>query len=403
MTEKQHADLGASGAERWLACPGSINLSRGLPDYASDYSKRGNAAHNLAETCLKGDRDPLEFLDREMPDDEGGTVVVDEEMVESVTVFVNHVRLRWGLGVEYWIEHQFNLAELNPPEPMYGTADHAAYAPSIWTLFVDDYKDGVGVVKEAIENEQLMYYGIGVLLAIGTGKRVDRVVLTIVQPRAHHPDGIIRTWVTSPAELLDFAGLLFEGARRTQDPNAPLVPGPHCKFCKAAAICPALKSEAQALAQIEFEVLPEYGPPAPEALPIDTLADMVAKFHIFEDWMKAARAHLKREVESAGGEAFGHKIVERRKTRSWRDPEALEQFLRDKGYTPDDYKIEPELKSPAQIEKLVGKKNLPADLVQSKPSGYTLALKSDARPAVALNPGAEFPLLPVPPEETDQQ
>jgi hypothetical protein len=377
-----------------MACPGSINLSRGLPTYSTEYSREGTAAHNLMEKALlsRTKLEPADYVGEMMSDGEGGEVEVTEEMAEAVKMFTDHARTRWGEGTPIGVEAKFNLAPLGPPEDMFGTTDHWAYDGETRTLFIDDYKHGQGVVKEAIENEQLMYYGVGGLLVLGNRYPVDRVVLTIVQPRAYHPDGPIRSWSTTPAELLDFVGLLFDAARATQDPAAPLVPGEHCRFCPAAGVCPAKKIEAQALAQIEFETLPEFGPPAPATLPVEVLADMATKFHILKDWMKQSEALIEAKLRS-GEEVPGFKLVERRKTRRWVDPSATEQFLKEEGYSPDEYNETPELKSPAQIEKLVGKKNLPKDLVVAKSSGYTLAKEGDARPAVALNPGVEFPAL----------
>lgn len=48
-----HAQLGPSGASRWMACPGSVRLSAGLPDESSPFAEEGTKAHELAEICLK--------------------------------------------------------------------------------------------------------------------------------------------------------------------------------------------------------------------------------------------------------------------------------------------------------------------------------------------------------------
>lgn len=398
MSDKVHAQLGASGAERWMACPGSINLSKGLPTYSTDYSREGTAAHNLAELSLRTGTEPADHIGEELSDGEGGEVEVTEEMAEAVSVFTLHVRGRseHQPPSAHGIETKFDLAPLHPPEPMFGTTDHWAYYAGSRTLYIDDYKHGQGVVKEAIENEQLMYYGVGGLLALGEGRPVERVVLTIVQPRAYHPDGPIRSWSTTPAELLDFVGLLFDAARATQDPAAPLVTGPHCRFCPAAGVCPAKKAEAQALARIEFEALPEYGPPRPETLPVEVLADMVTKFPVLEAWMAQGRALIRAKL-AAGEEVPGWKLVERRKTRSWVAEKDVTEWA--KGEDLDEEELyERKLKSPAQVEKVVGKRNLPKELVVSKSSGLTLAKESDPRPGVALNPASEFLALQAGPD-----
>jgi hypothetical protein len=63
----------------------------------------------------------------------------------------------------------------------------------------------------------------------------------------------------------------------------------------------------------------------------------------------------------------------------------------DKGYQPDEIYTQ-KLKSPAQIEKLVGKKNLIEDMIQKKSSGYNLVPATDPRPALAAGAQAVFAL-----------
>src|SRR5450631_2975889 len=50
--ELAHAEHGASAAERYMACAGSLNRSRGLPDNSSPYAIEGTAAHAVAADCL---------------------------------------------------------------------------------------------------------------------------------------------------------------------------------------------------------------------------------------------------------------------------------------------------------------------------------------------------------------
>jgi hypothetical protein len=56
----------------------------------------------------------------------------------------------------------------------------------------------------------------------------------------------------------------------------------------------------------------------------------------------------------------------------------------------DEEIFEKKIKSPAQIEKVVGKKNVPAHLVMSVSSGLSMVRDTDARPSAALLAGDEF-------------
>ena len=52
-TARAHAKLSPSSAYRWIACPGSIRLSAGIPDTSSVFAEEGTAAHELCELCLR--------------------------------------------------------------------------------------------------------------------------------------------------------------------------------------------------------------------------------------------------------------------------------------------------------------------------------------------------------------
>ena len=381
--DKQHATLGASVAARWMACPGSVRLSEPLGEQSgtSVYAQDGTRAHALAQLCLEQGKDPDFFVGMAL--EEG---VVTDDMAEAVRVYVDYCR---SLNAPaFWIERQFSLDKLSPPAPMFGTADFAALIDR--TLHVVDLKFGQGVVVEAKGNKQLRYYGLGALLSLPdfVAKGVDNVVLTIVQPRAAHADGPIRGETLPVEELIGFAGELLAAARATQEPDAPLNPGSHCRFCPASGICPAQREHAQMIAQMDFADAPLAQPRAPETMTTTELVRVLDLVPMLEHWAAAVRAHVQAKLER-GEVVPGYKLVERRATRKWADETAVVEWLHGKSLGDDEIMVS-KLKSPAQIEKLVGKKNLPADFVSKVSSGYTLAPDADARPEVQVNPGEEF-------------
>lgn len=397
VAEKNHATLGASSASRWMNCPGSVRLSAGIPNTSSEFAQEGTAAHALAELSLRNSCDPDVYVGTTL---EG--VEVSEDMADFVRIFVEYCR-RQVLDAQpfaassptadgyYWIERKFNLAQLNPPTSMFGTADFVIYDERTRTLEVVDLKYGAGVVVEVKGNPQLRYYALGAALSL-QGLPIEQVKITIVQPRVTHPDGIIRSEVLDYLEIVGFAGDLLDAARRTQTPDAPLKAGDHCRWCLARGVCPEQKSQALAVAQAEFGGLEEVMPPIPELIPDDQFAEMMQKLPILDDWIKAMRARALAELES-GKEVAGLKLVAKRANRKWKDEEETAQWLRGKGNV-DEEIYEMKLKSPAKIEKLVGKKNLPEDLWEKQSSGYTMVAAHDARPAVQVTRGEEFDLLP---------
>jgi hypothetical protein len=389
---KAHATLGASTASRWMTCPGSVQLTRHIPSVESEYAREGTAAHALAEKCLRHNADPSDYVDMEL---EG--IVVTEDMADYVRVFVDYCREQ--IADEKWIEYKFSLAELNPPEQMFGTADFVSYDAAARELHVIDLKYGQGVMVEARGNKQLRYYGLGAALALGSTHPIETVKLTIVQPRMSHPDGVKRSETIDILELMDFAEDLLQAARATLEPNAPLVAGSHCRFCPISARCPAQMEQALAVAQTEFADLPVHQPPAPESLPIEVFADILDKLPILEDWVKAMHAH-ELHLMSQGIEVPGRKLIERRPTRKWSSEEEAQKWLEEHGYAAEEI-LDMTLRSPAQIERVMGraKKDLPPELIVKKSSGYKVAPATDPHPAVTITKGEEFDLLPASPDE----
>jgi hypothetical protein len=387
IPEKAHADLGASSASRWMQCPGSIRLSADIPNPSSSFAEEGTAAHALAELALSKKQDPDMWLGMSL---EG--VEVTEDMVEHVRTYVEACRAVEKTATKVWIEHRFNLGSLNPPAPMFGTGDFVAYRKKDQLVEVIDLKYGSGVVVEVVGNKQLRYYALGAVLSPELkGLPIKKVRMTVVQPRAAHPDGVVRSETITLEELLDFTEDLMAAARATLVEDATLKVGDHCRFCRAMAVCPAQKEHAEEVAATEFSVIPAERVvlPAPESLTLEQLTDLTGKFPIVEAWMKAVRGHMQGMLER-GQEVPGFKLVQKRALRKWLDEEDAAQELQARMLGEDDIYVK-ELKSPAQIEKLLGKKNFPSHLVIAKSSGVTMVPEHDPRPAVAM--GEEFTAL----------
>ena len=307
-----------------MNCPGSVRASRGMPDNSSVYSREGTAAHALGERCLRAEVEPYAFLGASF---EG--VEVTEEMVEAVSVYVREVRRAQFEHLSIlWIERPFDLASLNPPGPMWGTPDALVWQAKRKHLYVFDLKYGQGVAVDAKDNAQLRYYALGATLSLPPGAVPETITIVIVQPRASHPDGIVRSETLTFAELMDFTSDLMGAAQRTLAEDAPLVPGPWCRFCRAAPTCRALADHALAVAQVEFTAPePVIEPPDPATLPKEVLFRALDHADVLEDWLRSVRAyalHKLEEDESWGEGRF--KLVAKRATRRWASDAAVEEF-----------------------------------------------------------------------------
>jgi len=212
-----HAKLSASSSDRWLACPGCIRLSEGVEQTTSVYAEEGTKAHDLAAKILLKEPFSIEEYDPNLIND----VLVYTDYVESIP------------KDKILIEHKFNLSHLYPD--MFGTSDCTIYQAKTKTLHVIDLKFGKGIFVKAENNTQLLYYALGAFEEMKVPIR--EVQMTIVQPRYKSEDKI-RSHLIHASDLYDFSIDLIEGAKRTEDINAPLVKGFHCKFCPAKKICP---------------------------------------------------------------------------------------------------------------------------------------------------------------------
>lgn len=384
-----------------MACPGSVALSAGIPKTSSKYADEGTAAHELAQHCLEKGLDPLSFAEQ----DWGGFYVDQQDFAEPVKVYVDYIR---GLALNcdggFWIERQFSLDPLNPPAEMGGTADFVGIAGD--TLQVADLKFGKGVPVEVEQNKQGLYYALGALISLDEERadRISRVNITIVQPRARHNDGPIRSWSLGKDELIDFVLDLFTAAELTQKPDAPLVTGPQCRWCPAHGACPEARRSALAVAQQEFGILHEEPrtPPAPSSLTPAQIGALMYRFEEVESWMKAVVGHAQALLES-GQTVPGWKLVEKVARRKWADDVKAIEWAQKAGVAPKVTHFE--ILSPAQTEKALGKKfPIPPELISKVSSGVTIAEESDKRPAVkATLAQDEFDLLPQTPEPENKE
>lgn len=390
---KAHAKLSPSASERWTQCPGSIRLSEGIPNRETEYSAEGTCAHQLAERCLSKGTDAIDYLGVEL---KAGayTFKVDQDMIDAVQTYVDWARALPGdAEIEY--EQKLDLTFVHPE--MFGTGDLVAYVPSERRLIVADYKHGRGVAVDPEENSQAKSYALGAAMRMHN-RGVDRIDIVIVQPRCPHPAGSVRVWSTDAVALLDWSADLKESALATEDPEARLRPGDWCKFCPAAATCPALADLALETARADFANDGTLLVPDPAKLDRAALAIALDRALIIEGWIKRVREVAHHEAE-AGRAVPGWKLVAKRATRKWRLPEErIADTLGMLTHLQADDIYERSMRSPAQVEKLLGKKlaaSVLPGLIEKTSSGAVLAPENDPRPALSAEAARDFAGVPV--------
>lgn len=405
-----HSKIGASSASRWMSCPGSVRLSEGMPNESSFFAKEGTAAHALAEVCLSNgylaDRffggaymvenqkvlDEKELARTETNDE---LISIDEEMVEGVQLYIDTVRKDYRPGDVLAIEQRFHLETWHPA--LFGTNDASIYRPATGELKVYDLKYGRGVPVNVVDNPQLKYYGLGALMA-ERGRHLSTVELVIVQPRCPHPDGPVRRWEIDPFDLLEWASDLVAAAERTETSDE-LNPGEWCKFCPAAAICPALRQKVLDSAKADFTDSGALLLPDPTKYKPADLAKALEDVKLIEDWCRRVLEFAHHEAE-AGRTPPGWKLVPKRPSRKWSSEHDAREALKLMYEVEDEHLYtEPKMRSPAQMEAalkahygLKGKaaKEAISDYVKSESSGAVLAPESDPREPVKPEAARDF-------------
>ena len=391
-----HSEIGASGMHRWSKCPGSVRQSKGLPNYNSEEADEGTCAHGLAEVALKFQKIPLKTYLNTVRIGGERKFTVGDEMIQGVKLYADTV-LGYVKAADdvLFVEVQFNLSAVHPG--LFGTADAVVWSPSTKTLYVIDLKYGAGLPVDVKNNVQLKYYALGALLQ---GKYpAEKVVMVIVQPRCEHPDGPVRTDELDIYEMLAFDSELKEYAVATEKPDAPLSAGTHCRWCRAARVpgaCPELERQQAELVAMEFPVVGVTTDFTP-ALAYDPVK--LSKGLVLADTIEA-KIKLMREFAyqeaCAGRTPPGWKIVAKRAQRHWKNEGEAAGFVTDVlGLSVDDVMTPSELRSPAQVEKLLKKKDreLLDGIVVKKSSGNTLVPESDTRPAALSGPENEFDVV----------
>lgn len=411
----QHALASPSSAETWFGCPGSLAMQKGLPDDSNEYSDEGTAAHLLGSTCLETGKNPVDYAGRKIvvgyraEDEFDGaiwyaegttafelmavrrTYTVDDEMIEAIGRYVDRVRQYATGAVLLMPERRVSIEPFTGEKDAHGTSDAAVVLPG--ELQVHDLKYGMGVRVSAKENKQLKMYALAVReeLEIVYGP-FERIRFIIHQPRiSDAPD----EWDCTAAELDAFALEVKAKASKALRiygygaiTTGELVASEDaCRWCKAKATCPELAWFVQEAAGADFEALAK--PDVPQ-WDVDSepyvLAKKMAAIPLIEDWCKAVRAELERQI-FAGAEIPGWKIVQgKRGNRTWTDTGAAEALLK-KMRLPIEERYKMTLNSPPAIEKVLKstprrwKRVLDAGLIEQRDGQPSVAPASDSRPA----------------------
>lgn len=393
-----HSPLGGSGAERWMNCSGSVVIMQelqaaGTPvqDEESEFAKAGTDAHELAAHCLRNSQDAWEFMGTFNGGAGREPFTVDGDMAKHVQVYLDYVRnLRTKAGhKKSWVEQHVS----SPKHRLhFGTVDDGEFfiTQSGSHLDIVDLKYGAGIAVDAEDNKQMKYYGVGMIEQV----RPDTITLHIVQPRAFHPDGPIRTHTLTFEELVTWRDEELIPAMVRAEIDGTLRAGEWCRFCPAKIVCPLLTGIFGAAAKADASALPNFSN--------DALARNLRLVGPTKMYLKALEAEAFKRAnagavidDGSGDEEGKYKLVYQKADRVFRSSvetpegektigELLEETFGGEAYT------KPDLKTPAGIDKLgPAGKEFTKRYAFTPHTTLTLVPGTDKRTAVKVTPLSE--------------
>lgn len=375
----QHARYGGSTAARTIHCPGWRQLADTQPpSSSSSFADRGTLLHNAMEAILSEDDDfdPKSVIGMEY---EG--ITLDESLYqEKVIPALEAVyKIFDTYGIEEWAcEERVALSK-----EAWGTGDLLG-AGDAWALVLD-FKFGDGHIVSPVENHQFLFYGSAAYHTPATAdlfEGIEDVVFVVVQPTSHRSEDY-EVWETKVDRLRLYKDQFLLAVEEAESDDPITCAGNWCNYCPAQAVCPEKTGAAQRAKLMD---------PAD----LETLREALALADELEEWIASVRKTAHEQLEK-GARVKGWKLVLKRATRQWKDPEdALKKLARKLGGKKSI--VKESLLTPKQIEDLAkaeGVKLELDDLVLKKSSGTTLAKASDKRQAVIGGEAAQAALASI--------
>ena len=354
--------VGGSTAQRAIACPGSVKLVQQMPPRPeTEHAARGTLLHNVMAELLEYDKKPEQMLGTTYKDQVLTQELIDEKVISALTLLDE---VDPDKRMEYMVETRVGFGDFLPG--VFGSTDLLGRLGT--RAVVLDWKFGDGVLVDAADNPQLLFYAAAAMRTPACKwvfEGADEIEMVIVQPPA------IRRWVTNKARVISFEQELAQAVKQAQQEDALLASGSHCRWCAAKPICPEVNGAKDRALQIQLA-----------NLPAEQIAMQLQQADMLEDYLRDLRALAHQMLEN-NKPVPGFKLVAKRGTRQWVDEEKLAVWANANGLAFDDFS-DFKIKSPAQLEKVVKKFNieLPKELVTSISSGSTLVPESDPRPAI---------------------
>ena len=367
----RHYLFGSSTAHRTEECPAWVEQSEGLPRADSSFAMDGTVIHQLLENAA--------LIDQYRMEDQLGKLVVDDhprvtaehlQMAQEMWAATRQLLDEYG-AIEYEAETTGTAAA-----DVGGTLDMIADCGD--TALLIDYKTGMGVQVDAVNNRQILFAAAVCQESSEASDMLDgkdKFVGIIIQPN-RAGEVAVKRWEFDQADIAAFWEGHLQKIELARQGGLTPVAGDHCKFCPANGLCDATTGNLLRMARLDDKNL-------------EQLAWGLDHIEQVKDTIKNIEKRAYEQLE-VGAEIPGWKLVRGRPGNTrWIDQGValarLRRMLGGKKHV-----VKEQLLSPAQVialAKTIG--NLSAvkpvvdELTERPPATKnTLAPASDPRPAV---------------------
>jgi hypothetical protein len=348
--------VGGSTAKRVMACPGSVALVQRMPpQLESSYAAEGTFLHSCMEQILS--------------DPDAPPTLTEEQAFKTNFCLAALNEIDPKEQLVYTQEKKVEFEGVKGLEGVFGNVDLIGRLGK--RAIVLDWKFGDGVIVDAEENEQGLFYAAAAMKTEGLQwvfEDATEVEIIIVQPPA------VRRWVTTFARLEQFTRDLQAAVKQAKSDDAPTAMGDHCRWCTAKPICPQMNGAVDRALRTKLSAI--------------NIAPAMANIPLLEAWIAETKSIALRMLED-NVPVPGFKLVPKRASRVWVDEQKARDYLLVQGLQESEIT---ELRSVAQIEKVLKKRKIEMPEIVSVSSGNTIAPESDPRSAV-LNLGAALSKL----------
>ena len=305
----QHSNIvGGSTAKRVMNCPGSVALVNKMPPKpSSEHADRGTLLHNAIATILEAmDADVIgmKYEDQVLTQD-----LYDEKIMVALALLDEVDPTKEML---YEVETRVGFGDLLPG--VFGSTDLVGRVGD--RAVVLDWKFGDGMVVDAVENEQLMFYAAACMRTPELQWAFDgatEIECVIVQPP------MIKRWVTTKERIAQFELDLVQAVKAAQKPDAKLQHGDHCRWCAAKPVCPKMTGAVDRALQVQLK-----------EIDVDMLGTYLKNADLLEEWIKDLRGFAMQLLEKSVP-VPGYKLVPKQARRQWTDETKALTALHDMG------------------------------------------------------------------------